>query len=30
MNHNWKNFNSQEFLEDFNKTNWDEFTIKQK
>ena len=24
MNHNWKNFNSQEYLEDFNKTNWDE------
>ena len=23
MTHDWKNFNSQEFLEDFNKTNWD-------
>ena len=24
MNHDWKNFNGQEFLKDFNKTNWDE------
>ena len=24
MTHDWKNFNSQECLEDFNKKNWDE------
>ena len=24
MTHYWKNFNHQDFLEDFNKTNWDD------